>query len=110
MYRKFHGKKVAIDASVGLHTFAFVKARELTADDNDTSPFVDMFVARLKRHAREGIFPIVVFDGPPAPSNAATKQARAQRRECARERVKQTLASEGIEGRPTPRCASSCLH
>jgi len=64
MYRKFHGKKVAIDASVGLHTFAFVKARELTADDNDTSPFVDMFVARLKRHAREGIFPIVVFDGP----------------------------------------------
>ena len=74
-----NGLRVGIDAWVWLHEYAAAYAEEYMADD-DVQPIVRGFIGRCRWLARNGVVPLLVFDGAHAPAKGGTKDSRDRKK------------------------------
>ena len=90
---QFRGRRVAVDASIWLHRGACACAAEL-AREQPTERFLGPTLRLLELLRKNGVAPLVVFDGAPLPMKVRTDAQRRRARDAHRERGLRLL-SEG---------------
>ena len=84
---QFRGMRLGVDAYCWLHRAATASVAALVLEGESCDKFIAFFVSRVELLIRNGITPVLVFDGHAMPIKQATDAARKERREAARAEV-----------------------
>lgn len=98
--KAFHGRKVAIDASMTLYQFLIAVRQQggeqLTTEDGETTSHLVGLFYRTLRLVENGLKPMYVFDGKPPVLKKYELDKRSQRREESEAKLKDAVELEDI--------------